>query len=414
MNNNWPVLKKIGLLFLFIYTFFYINSYQFLFSEFLEPYVWQKIIPPFAELMGHETPITVFSNGSGDTTFNYYELLFFAMISAVLALFIAIIDRKRPNYSTLTNWLILMLRYYLAAQMISYGLAKLYYMQFGFPSAARLDQELGDFSPMGLLWTFMGYSKGYTMFTGALEFIGGILLLTRRTTLIGALVTFGVMLNVMMLNYCYDVPVKILSTHMVVMSLILVAFDWKRLFRFFFTNQPVEPYIFGSVVPAKHEKTKNIIKWIVLVLYLGYSFYDTHQMNKIYGEDAPKPTFHGKYIIESFYKYNDSLALVSAPDSVRWDLFYQTWEGYAKVIKGDEKEQWLQLAIDSLDRMNIMTYNDSSVYILDYEKLDSSRYHVHGKYLQDSLDMIFRKEDVSKRQLVRRKFHWISEYPYNR
>jgi len=44
-----------------------------------------------------------------------------------------------------------LIRYYIASQMISYGLAKMFGMQFGFPSPNRLSTELGDFSPMGLM-----------------------------------------------------------------------------------------------------------------------------------------------------------------------------------------------------------------------------------------------------------------------
>jgi len=68
---------------------------------------------------------------------------------------------------------------------------------------------------MGLLWTFMAASKGYQIFTGAAEVLGGILLLWKRTTTLGALTVFGVMANVMALNFFYDVPVKLLSTHLV-------------------------------------------------------------------------------------------------------------------------------------------------------------------------------------------------------
>jgi len=37
-------------------------------------------------------------------------------------------------------------------------------------------EPLGEFSPMGLMWTFMGYSKGYNRFVGGAEMLGGILL----------------------------------------------------------------------------------------------------------------------------------------------------------------------------------------------------------------------------------------------
>ena len=35
---------------------------------------------------------------------------------------------------------------------------------------------------MGILWTFMGQSKGYTIFAGLGELVGGLLLLSRYTS----------------------------------------------------------------------------------------------------------------------------------------------------------------------------------------------------------------------------------------
>jgi hypothetical protein len=39
----------------------------------------------------------------------------------------------------------------------------------------RLLKPYGESSPMGLLWTFMGYSTGYNLFTGGAEALGGLL-----------------------------------------------------------------------------------------------------------------------------------------------------------------------------------------------------------------------------------------------
>jgi len=52
-------------------------------------------------------------------------------------------------------------------------------VQFEPPGYGRLTQPLGQYSPMALLWTFMGYSPLYTSFTGSAEVIGGVLLFFR-------------------------------------------------------------------------------------------------------------------------------------------------------------------------------------------------------------------------------------------
>ena len=63
--------------------------------------------------------------------------------------------------------------------------------------------------------------------------MGGTLRYFRRTTTLGALIVAFVMTNVVMLNFCYDVPVKLFSLHILAFALFLVAPDAKRLVTFF-------------------------------------------------------------------------------------------------------------------------------------------------------------------------------------
>src|SRR5947199_1204250 len=105
--------------------------------------------------------------------------------------------------------------------MLSFGAYKVIKSQFPAPSLDRLLEPYGDSSPMGLLWTFMGASKAYTIFGGFAEMLGGALLTVRRTTLLGALVCIGVITNIVMLNFSYDVPVKLYSTHLLLMAIFL-------------------------------------------------------------------------------------------------------------------------------------------------------------------------------------------------
>jgi hypothetical protein len=94
---------------------------------------------------------------------------------------------------------------------------------------------------MGLLWRFMQFSQPYTSITGIIEFSCGLLLISRHTALLGALCAAGATLQVFLLNMCYDVPVKLMSGHLLLMALILIAPDAPRLFRFFVLRRAVHP-----------------------------------------------------------------------------------------------------------------------------------------------------------------------------
>src|SRR5215831_17255359 len=185
--------------------------------------------------------VTYFRTGSGDTTLAYISNLLFVVFSVVVTLVWSVADRRRPNYRTLHAWLRLLVRYTLAVTLFAYGMAKVVPMQFRSPGLAKLIEPFGEFSPMGVLWNFMGASLPYTILAGSAEVLSGLLLLFRRTTTLGALFSTAVMMNVASLNYCYDVPVKLYSTNLLLMSIFLAAPDLRRLANVFVLNRTAEP-----------------------------------------------------------------------------------------------------------------------------------------------------------------------------
>src|SRR5262249_32410255 len=146
-----------------------------------------------------------------------------------------------PDYGRLHTLLRLIVRFHLMYQMIVYGSMKVWCAQFPPISDYQLETKYGDSSPMGLLWRFMQFSQPYTAATGIIELTCGLLLISRRTTLLGATCSFGAVLQVFLLNVCYDVPVKLMSGHLVLMSLTLIVADARRLFSFFVLGRPTEP-----------------------------------------------------------------------------------------------------------------------------------------------------------------------------
>lgn len=186
--------------------------------------------------------------GSGDTTYNYMLLLGLFLISVIVASVWTIVDRRATDNANLRDLLRSWLRYGIAFSMIVYGLAKVNFEGNQFPpnSTYQLDKTWGSSSPMNVLWAFMGASQAYTMFAGLGEVIAGLLIVWRRTCLLGAFVALGVMTNVMMLNYCYDVPVKLLSTHLVVMSIMVLMPDFIRLTNLFVLNRAAAPAFLGG------------------------------------------------------------------------------------------------------------------------------------------------------------------------
>ena len=207
------------------------------------------VLPVSERLFGFEEEIvSPWRNGSGDTTYAYINLFCCFCLAIICALlWTAILYWRSTEHKWIRDLQRSYLRYVLAITMLGYGLAKAGFIRTQFdydgggPADFQLNRTYGQSSPMGLVWTFMAASPAYTFFAGLGEVVGGFLLAFRRTATFGAFVTFGVMTNVVMLNFCYDVPVKQYSFHLLFMALVIAAPDIPRLFKVLFLNKSTQP-----------------------------------------------------------------------------------------------------------------------------------------------------------------------------
>ena len=151
------------------------------------------------------------------------------------------LDRQRKDYSKLHEWFRLFLRFALGATMITYGSVKAVPVQMPAPSLTRLLEPYGHFSPMGVLWSQVGASRAYEIAVGSAELLGGVLLLLPATALLGALICLVDSTHIFLLNMTYDVPVKLFSFHLVLMSLFLIAPDASRLLNVLLLNRRADP-----------------------------------------------------------------------------------------------------------------------------------------------------------------------------
>jgi uncharacterized membrane protein YphA (DoxX/SURF4 family) len=174
-------------------------------------------------------PLVYTDADSGDKTFDWIAT-FCLLVLAVLATVIwCVLDRRRDNYERWYKWFRLFIRFALAGEMFTYGLAKVVPLQMPFPFLTRFVEPFGNFTPLGVLWYSIGASPAYQIFTGCAETFGGILLTIPRTTTLGALLCLADLSEVFILNMTYDVPVKLFSFHLILMVLFVLAPELPRL-----------------------------------------------------------------------------------------------------------------------------------------------------------------------------------------
>ncbi|WP_338871822.1 hypothetical protein WBJ53_26405 [Spirosoma sp. SC4-14] len=141
--------------------------------------------------------------------------------------------REQTNtlYSDLQHaWLQAIIRYWLALSISSYGFAKILKTQFQTPDFF-LDMPLSSVNGMGLTWYYFGYSYPLAVIIGLFQIGGSILLLYRRTTLLGVMILLPVMVNIVLINLFYKISIGAFCNSVIYsLSLVfLLLLHWERL-----------------------------------------------------------------------------------------------------------------------------------------------------------------------------------------
>lgn len=381
--------------------------------------LWHSICPWVAIHVFHLSgqAVTYFPTGSGDTTLGYVQNLLFVVFAMAATLVWSLADYRRPNYETLHAWLRLLVRYTLAFTLFGYGFAKVFPLQFGTPGFLRLIEPYGDFSPMGSLWWFMGASIPYIIFSGAAEVLGGLLLVFRRTAMLGALVSFGVMLNVAALNYCYDVPVKLYSSNLVLMAIFLAARDARRLFDFFLLNRPTAAA--DLMAPRLPRRWMRIGATAFQVLFVGYCLYgQVHGGWQAYKDryiNPQRPPLYGLYEVESFARNGQELPPLIT-DSTRWRKMVAQSSAAINVKMMDDSITNFGAEYDTAKGTVSLTAGSdkSHKYTLAWTRPDADHLTLQGALANGEVSMRLRRIDPMSFRLLSRGYHWINELPFNR
>jgi hypothetical protein len=284
--HDWPLAGRIGFRFAFCYFMLYLfcNGNVTIFMPidripwvgdavsgwFFKPFI------PLTQWLGHRlfhlsgVAATWHGGGSGDTAQNWIQEGVFVAIAMVATLVWSVLDRKRGGYPVLYVWLRFIIRLMVGVSMVWYGFAKVFPIQMQPPTMGVLNEPFGQMSPDSVLWAMLGAKPVYEMICGWAEVIAGVLLLVRKTSLAGALLTTFIMTNVLLYNLFYDVPVKLFAAHLVLLALFVILADAVPLYRFFVLNKSAEPK--GVWVPPASRPSILKAMKIAEICYLVLAF----------------------------------------------------------------------------------------------------------------------------------------------
>lgn len=425
-SGAWSLAQRVGFRFAFAYFLLYL--FPFPFSAIPIPgnplrfwaaaEIW---LARWTEtyLFGLPEPVPIVPTGSGDTMMGWALQAAWLLLAVIITLVWSLLDRKRLEYRRLHQWFRVYVRFGLATIMFSYGFAKIIPTQMPGPFLERLVQPFGEFSPMGVLWTFMSVSDVYQIFTGFGEAIGGLLLVFRRTVTLGALLLIAVLSNVVLMNFTFDVPVKLYSTNLLLMAVFLALPDVRRLLNVLVLNRTATARTLTPLFSRRWANAAGVALRTVFVAWVLWGMVQRGLGNyRQLGPDAPKSPVFGIWDVEEVTR-NAEVQPPLLTDSLR----------PRRVVFGELNRAVFRSVSDSVERYGVRLDSTkqeitlvsrfeptapSGGRVLRYARPDSVHLVLTEVVNGDSVAVRLRRVDERRFLLLTRGFHWIQEQPFNR
>ena len=408
-TNIWTFWQKKLLQFVFVFVLLFMATIPF--HHKYIPDIGSWLSPLFETLVGWSGRYIFQINAPfssqilSDSTGMYlhvFNLLCLAIIGMLLSHWFI---KKEVNPQKIYHWLVVIASYYLAIKLFSYGFSKIFKWQFYLPEPNILFTRVGD-TPRDLLyWTVMGTSRGYSIFLGVAEILAATLLLFRRTRLVGGLIAFGILINIVAINFCFDISVKVFSSFLLLLSALIISKDGRRLFDFLFlkkttsltTWSPIHFYqsrIYGAL--------KIGLIWWILFDALA-RFFVTQNFND---DLAIRPLFHGAYEVEQMVQNQDTL-LPFQIESARWQHVFIHRNGYFITQNSQQQMQDFGLEYD-LEGQRFLLQNSKkeNVGALNFIATDDLGLSLSGNIRQDTVEVFLKKIDWEGMKLLEDEFHW--------
>jgi hypothetical protein len=133
--------------------------------------------------------------------------------------------------STRQNFIVGLLRYLLGLSMLPYAVSKMLKMQFIIFPFSTWQQSLEHLPGAAIAWAFLGYSEWFSILLGLFQAVPAVLLLFRRTYLLGAILMFPILLNVVLINYAMQLwlNTQMISLLLLTMNVVILLFRFRTL-----------------------------------------------------------------------------------------------------------------------------------------------------------------------------------------
>lgn len=421
---RWNPFTRIAFRFCFLYFGLYCLLYPQLlsilagwlvagWSSLADPSTWQtQLLQPFLQWVGRQvfgaTDVPLVTTGGRDQLI-FWVLLFCILVVSVVGTAVwTLLDRRR-EYRGLAGWFFVFIRLCVAGEMMNYGLGKLIPTQMPAPALRTLLTPYGDFTPLDVLWNQVGVSQPYEALFGAAEVLGGILLFIPRTRIAGAILVMVDMTMVFVMDMCFGVHVRTLSGHLLLMSLLLLAPEARRLVNVLFLDRPAgvstAPYPFHT----KRSRRVAAGAQVLLGIWVSTAFIPM-SIDYWREQHPPKSPVYGIWTVTGFTRDGTDVPPLTT-DRTRWRKLVFDEPGWATYQRMDDSLVDVQATIAAAAH-RIELYDQSNtkpkpLATFTFQKEGADHLRLSGSLNGHPVTITLDRVDLSQLPLRNHRFQWV-------
>ena len=279
------------------------------------------------------------------------------------------------------------LRFVVSFFIILYGFAKLNGSQFTI-LASELDKPMGQVSGFWLTWYYFGYSPIYGNFIGLMQIVGGVLLMFRKTTLLGSCLLFPIITNIILIDIFYGIDLDALLAAFIMefCLVVILAFHKQELLEVFWSKQNT---VFPGQSSARYRVFgKYAIRALMIAVPAVFTYWVANHTNRL-----PTP-IDGPWDVVSVSPQNESNG--NAPTII----FFERNRAFMCVFKRrDGSYEQHHFEVDE-NKRTITIWNEwlrkgNEIFAGTYE-LSGAELRLRGKFVKSPEEtiLVLRKRDT--------------------
>jgi hypothetical protein len=339
--------------------------------------------------------------GFGDEILALSLLAGIFLLSAICCIIVVRRYRKQNMPLVIDYFNVDVQRYILGLFMIFYGMPKLFGNFFDYQLFA-LDSKLSEVSEFELAWYYFGKNRWQELFSGIMEFVPGLLLLSRRTYYIAALILLPVAAQVFVLNLFFKIGgVTFPAASILLACNIYILYSQKEKIILFFRSLNLRP---ERLLGKRTFRFIKVLRGLSLCLVALVMFMN---INRAFLRSDSRRKYEklvGMYTLQAMKKNNSTYTPTN--DSIyykdlyiekqdRWNIlrrFNNTTDAF--ILKLNKANDSISLYINKGGTGDAPDAPDTVTVLRGRYKLDKNTLTISGVQGRDTLQLIYKKQPL--------------------